>query len=423
VSEINLRADSVVRLVPLHIGPAEEDGHEVGDPRTGVFISLPDEGVALVRSLDGTRSLETVIDDFSARYGTPPDLVDFVQALMECGFVAAIDDRPLDAGAAEVEPVRGWSVLANVRSEKVAWLLSRPVLVAGVGTWVACVLFFVLEPQLWPTDPDAIITDQAAVSTLLLAVLGWSLVFFHEIAHLLVVRAMRCDGALTISHRLHFVVAQTDMTSIRTAPRWQRHVAYLAGLTLDTTVLLGCLVLEAAGFSNGLTRAVVFLLVVNLGFEFAFFMRTDLYFVLVNGLRLGNLMQDTRHYLANLAAGLIRRPLRHDLSQVPARELRFVRGYAVLCVLGVGAALGNFALFGIPVIVELARTAGHGLTTDWTTGTFWDGVVFLTLTALNFGLLGYVLLRARLDRRRDAGREETLPTLIPDPALLAPAQP
>ncbi len=124
-------------------------------------------------------------------------------------------------------------------------------------------------------------------------------------------------------------------------------------------------------------------------------MRTDLYFVICNRFRLGNLMGDTRSWLANRTRAALGRPPLHDLSAVPERELRAVRAYAVVLVTGVIITLGQFILFGVPVIVRFAGES-FGAVKSGTDGPgFWDGIVFLSTTALNFGLLFYVIRRDR----------------------------
>ncbi|MEK8106250.1 hypothetical protein NKG94_15620 [Micromonospora sp. M12] len=55
-------------------------------------------------------------------------------------------------------------------------------------------------------------------------------------------------------------------------------------------------------------------------YQFLVFMRTDIYYVLGNWLRLGDLMGDTRHWLANQVRRLIGRDPTHDLGGVPARN-------------------------------------------------------------------------------------------------------
>ena len=49
MTTMTLSDSSVVGLHPLHIGEERDGETEVGRPETGVFVSLPAEGVALVR--------------------------------------------------------------------------------------------------------------------------------------------------------------------------------------------------------------------------------------------------------------------------------------------------------------------------------------------------------------------------------------
>src|SRR5262249_9805124 len=157
---------------------------------------------------------------------------------------------------------------------------------------------------------------------------GWSLVFLHEAAHLLAARARGCAGSLSISRRLYFLVAQTDMSGIRSVPRSQRYAPYLAGMTVDLMILLICFLLRATGTGGRITSVITYLVIIQLLFQFAIFMRTDVYYVITNWLRLGNLMHDVQQLLIGLVARMLGRSSGHDTNPIPTRERRLVRWYA-----------------------------------------------------------------------------------------------
>jgi putative peptide zinc metalloprotease protein len=418
MTALTLRDDSLVTLHPLHIGEEQDGEVEVGRPDTGVFIALPAEGVSLVRMLTDRMPLSEVAARFQTTHGAEVDVVDFVRELSGCGFVHTVDGVVLteqpesDAGT---EP-RGWRLLARLPQRRVAWLLSRPARACYLVVWAGLLSLLVARPDLWPSAGDAFLDIGVLGNLALLTLLGWLLVFLHECAHLVAVRARGCSGTLDISHRLQFLVAQTDMSSVRVLPRNQRYAPYLAGMTWDATLLLLCLLLRVAGTPSPLPGLVAYLLAMALLFECAIFLRTDLYYVFTNLLRLGNLMQDTRRWVANLGARMLRNPPRHDLSDVPARELRVVRWFAPFAMIGVVVAVGQFVLLGLPLLLRFVAEAASGLAADPRSLPFWDSVGLLGVVGAQFGLLLVGIVRERWRRRARTAAVEAGRALIENPS-------
>lgn len=398
-----VQAEQTVVLYALSIGELEDGMAEVGRPETGVFVSLPEEGVELVRTMQQGLTLAEVSARFAERYGTAPDLEDFISALTECGFVRQIGEQYLGESAdgaqeagSTVPLVRGWRLLSSLPTSRVAWLVSKRALFVWALVWIAVPVIFAARPGLVPKGKDGLLGLGVTGDAVGLTILTWILLLGHEVAHLVAVRARGCTGVLRISHRLHLLVAETDMSSVRSLPRSQRYVPYLAGMTFTATILLLCLVARLAGLNAQPVPAIAFLCAVTLLLEFAVFMRTDIYYVMVTWFRLGNLMADAWHLIGNQIARVLRRPRPYDLSAVPARELRIVRWYSVFMVAGVTVFVGQFLLLGLPLLFSFIRNTGTRLGSGPATLGFWDGVVLLSLVVAHFGTLGFVAVRRRL---------------------------
>jgi hypothetical protein len=385
-----------VELHPLHVGEELGDGaREVGRVDTGMYIGLPAEGVQVVRWLEEGRTAAEVRQLFSARWGQDLDLAGFLAGLAECGFVRAVGGRQLDEPEA---PASGWRLLADLPQHRVAWLRAPAMRALYVAVWLAVPVLLLTNPRLIPAAGDAWIAPTVTLNAVLLRAVGWAAAAVHELAHLLALRAQGCSGSLSVSRRLYFLVAQTEMNSTRTLEHRRRYGPLLAGMTWDMTLLTCCLLLRLAGVDHPVVRFTAFLAAMMLLFQCAVFMRTDLYYALATWLRLGNLMQDTRRWLSNVAHRAVLRPEPHDLSDVPARDLRVARRYAVLYVGGVTLALVQLVVYGLPLLVDFVTAAAGGIAAGPLTGSFWDGVLFLTVTVLETGLLLYLFLR---DRRAD----------------------
>jgi putative peptide zinc metalloprotease protein len=393
--------DAVVTLFPLHIGAEEDGACEVGRPDTGYFVSLPLEGVALVTWLGEGLPLAAVRERFSARYGVVPDLEDFLSGIEECGFVRSIGDRavgPLTAPAS-----RGIPLLASVSPQRLRWLLSRPMRAVYILLWISVPLAMLADPVLAPRPSDALLVHNVLLNALLVAVIAWTLVMAHEFAHATAARAVGCTGRFSISRRLWFLVGQTELTDVRTLPRRSRYAPYLAGMTWDLLVLLGCLCAELAGIRAELPRTVAYTLCLMLIYQFSVFMRTDIYYVIANWLRLGDLMGDTQRLVANMAQHMLRRPPSRDITSVPARELRIIRWYAVYYLLGSACVTAAFLLLSVPALVRMLKIAVADMAPGPAVLRFWSGAGFAGLVFIQFGTLTFLTL-IDLRRRRLAVR-------------------
>ncbi|GGO21993.1 hypothetical protein [Micromonospora parathelypteridis] len=396
---------TVVRLYPLHIGESEDGVCEVGRVETGDFVELPAEGVDLVRWLGEGLPLGEVRRRFADRYGTEPDLADFLDGIASCGFLrvdAATGDAGTTTTGAGTPPAagsevsrRGVALLANLPPHRVSWLLAPPMRLLYVGSWLTVPLLLALVPSLRPTPADAFLLDGVLANALVVAMVAWMLVLLHELAHAATVRALGVTGRLSISRRLWFLVAQTEMSAVRSVPRRRRYAPYLAGLTWDLLLMSACLVLQLAGVHERLVRGVVYTLTLSVVYQFLVFMRTDIYYVLGNWLRLGDLMGDTRRWLANQVRRLVGRDPGHDLGGVPAREVRIIRWYAPFYLLGSLAVTAALLALTAPAMVTMVRLAIDGLVAPVDGLAFWNGVGFLALVALQLATFGWVLVTER----------------------------
>jgi len=397
---ITLTEASLVEFYPLHIGEPENGQLVVGRADTGEFIALPAEGVALVRWFQDGLPAGEVKRRFAAQFGQAPELDEFVAGLADCGFVRRVDGWSHVPPPSVAARPRGWQLFGGIPADRLAWLFSFPMRLLYWSVWVAVPVLLLIRPGLIPLAADAWVHPRVMVNALILMVATWALIFLHEMAHLLAVRARGCSGYLAVSHRLHYLVAQVEMSSVRTLPRSLRYGPYLAGMTWDMAVLLVCLLLQVFGVETAVPGLVAYVVAPSLVFQFGFFMRTDIYYLFVNWLDLGNLMADTQRWLVNLLMRLLGRRPPHDLSAVPVRELRIVRWYAGFYLLGVLIVVGQFIMLGLPLAVRFAAQAGASLARGPATVEFWDGLLFFALAGANFGAVAWASWRER--RRRQA---------------------
>jgi hypothetical protein len=163
---------------------------------------------------------------------------------------------------------------------------------------------------------------------------------------------------LGLGNRLWFLVAETDMTGVWLAPRRQRYLAFLAGPLLDATMAAALILALWTDHRRPwlslpavlLLRAFLFTYLVRRLWQGYFFVRTDLYFVIATLFGCKNLMEDTETWLRNQLARVWRGQPVVDQSAIPRAELRVIRAYAAVWVVGRALALAMLVAITLPIL-------------------------------------------------------------------------
>jgi putative peptide zinc metalloprotease protein len=354
----------------------DRDGWVIGRPETGDFISIPDVAHRVITLLGERLTVDEVSARLRAETGTRFGVADFVAALDELGFVGSVDDLPREDHA-DNRPSLPW-----LRQEHVRWLLHplAPIVVAGFAG--AGVTMLALHPALLPSYHVLVWSRRVGLVLAVNAAIGWTLVLLHELAHLATARAAGAPSRITLSTRLQFLVAQTDVSGVWAAPRRSRITVYLAGIAANVCLAGACLLVLGLANPHGIPRSLLAVgvteTVLMLATQLMVFMRTDLYFVLQDLTGCANLYADGSAYLRYLG-----RTTRHSTSATdpslayPATERRAIRLYSAVLLAGTAICLGVECAVSVPaLIVLLVRAVSEIGVTPVTT---LDGSAALTI--------------------------------------------
>ncbi|MDX6718870.1 MAG: putative peptide zinc metalloprotease protein [Solirubrobacteraceae bacterium] len=383
----------------------------IGDLGRQVFLTIPTEGMDILSALAAGRTVGEAVALYEQTHHQTPDVEDFLSALADEGFVAPWGD---EAFAEEVRQSAAPS-LGRISPAVARRLFGAPVL--GVCALVVCaaVALLVSDPGVMP-GPGALVFHHhlAALSLGMFAVTAAG-VTVHELGHLLAARASGVPAKIGLGHRLWFVVVETDMTGIWMVPKRRRYLAFLAGPIIDVVcaaVLVGVLWAQSRGWIGlspvlaQFTGAVLFSYLLRVLWQCFVFVRTDFYFVIATALDCKRLLADTEDLLRNHWTRLRGRAVLVDQSAIPPHEMRAVRAYSVVWVVGRVVALASLVLVTLPVLtgygaeVFRAVSGGHSSydTADLLT------LAVLGLTVQGAGLVVWIrsLHRGRTQRRTDA---------------------
>lgn len=462
-----IQSGSRVRLHPWVV--VQEAGRNpiLGCEASRRYLDVTDETLVALEILHASSSIDEAELRTAARLGEEYDLLELTWTLAERGFVATVDDEPLDNGIADARTRHPW--LYSISTGQLAWVRARWVRRAVallVATWFVVVLH---DPRLLPRPRDLFFAEDPLVVPLVAFAALMGLAYVHELAHFAMARAHGIEATIKVSRRFHIAVLETDVTNAWQLDPRSRLRIFLAGPTLNLVVLTGCglllAVLEPAS-GSGVERALRFLAYINvypLVFQLAVFARTDLYFVLLAVTGERNLLGDTRSFVIHrvrrrwlLLRGAASEPCtgcraatlpddphcpRCGGPAVPGdpdrwgfrwESRRYLRGFGLVLVSGYSLGIAFLATFGLAAQERAWRLGFARLDLAASTGD-WEhltaSVLFLLLYGAQAALLLFVLGRAlgrlflRFVPRRPTTAAATSETDPPDATTNEPGDP
>ena len=365
MSQFSHSSRVAVRPIALRL---EGDAATIGDLERQVFLTIPAEALPILQALQDGRTVGETVALYEQAHGATPDIDGFLGALSAEGFVA-----PLDAAAGTGEPPPQPAAAAS--PGRISPALARRLV--GVPVLAACGLLVAVAIALVVADPGLVPGIGALVFRHDVALLGGSMfvitslgVAVHELGHVLVARASDVPATLGFGNRLWILVAEADLTGMWMAPKRRRYLAFLAGPIIDVTsaaALVPLLWAEHRGWIElsptlaQLVAAVFLSYLLRLLWQCFVFVRTDFYYVLATALNCKSLLDDTENLLRNKVARLRRKPpARVDQSEIPPREMRAVRAYAVIWLGGRALAFATLIFISLPLLAQYAIAIAPG---------------------------------------------------------------
>jgi putative peptide zinc metalloprotease protein len=183
------------------------------------------------------------------------------------------------------------------------------------------------------------------------------------------------------------LVVQSNVTGLWAVPRAKRFRVYLAGLRWELFVIATAIVLiwcfPLAGLVVKLLKSVILhVFLLGVMFQLQIYMRTDLYFVIVDAWRCYNLFGDSMANLVHVARRIVH-PFTsatagpNPILALPQDERWKVRLFSFFVVLGAGSACVMFFAYGLPILAGVFMRAGASL---------WHGIAYRQPVAFFDGL-------------------------------------
>lgn len=388
--------------VAMHALVFQTDGDEVTVGRRDIdsYGVFPAEGAELIRRLAAGATPREAADWYHATYGEQVDVLDFLLALDELGFVRA----PGEPAAGEVPWVR-WQGLGRAAFSPLAAL--------GYGvllTWA--VVAMVRSPDLAPNFHSLYFSNSAMALVIVLIVGQIPGLLLHEAFHALGGRRLGLRTSLSVSYRLYYVVFETSLDGLVTVPRKKRFLPILAGMLADL-LWVAVLTLAADFFrtaDGSLTTTgqvlltVAYVTILRFGWQVYIYLRTDLYALVSVVTGCVDLDSTARKALRNRFDRLRGREARYDEASWHPADRSAAKWYMWLLLIGSTGMIVWLSLEVVPVIYHLFSMVLGRFAADSnaTMAQLADSVAFMIVASVQFSVVVWVVLRER--RRRTQTR-------------------
>lgn len=370
---MEIKYDSIV-LVKLTI---QKDGQEytVGDPSLGEYIRVPYEAVEIIKLLDGIKSISEVITILKEN-NIDVDVLDFVKDLYELDFVYSIDGQVCN----DREIID--NVNKNSRLPKIGKLFfNRLMNTIYLILFCSSALILIANPSLIPTYDDMFVFNSTGLSLALMFITSWLLVIIHEAGHYLATIKLGIPVRFSLSIRFYWLVVEADMTSLWSVSKNKRYIPYMGGMCFDSVILFTVLILQ---FSNpsyiGFLKLITLILFFRFGWQCLVFLRTDIYYIVMNAINVPSLHDSAKIYLKNLFG----KKKLSDIEQLSATEIKYVKGFTFLYIFGALISLLLLTFYSIPGFLSiLSKTLVQLTQYSMDNYYFWDGLLILIVLFIN----------------------------------------
>jgi putative peptide zinc metalloprotease protein len=393
-------------VIPLSM---QRDGENfmIGNAELEEFYQFPAQGVRIIDLLRAGETPERIKRQLHDETGEDVDVDDFIESLVEIGFIYPFDERGRFAERMAARP-RDRRLSFAIDPALARTLLSPATLVLYAALVGAAGYGMITRPEL-RLDPRALALEHDITLTMIpLLLLYMGTVTLHESAHILAAARHGVRSKLGIGNRLWSLVAEADLSGILVLPKRQRYLPLLAGMMMDVlTVSLATLAIAALlargmdGYPVQLLRALELQVVITLTWQFNIFLRTDVYYALCTYLNHPDLDADARRYLAAIAyrssGGRFGRPA----AAVDHHRMALLRGFAAIWLVGRLMALALLVFVLIPTLLHYILQAWRTFRDPATpTAVLLDQLGFLSISLTLFGSGMFLWLRRRLFRPR-----------------------
>ncbi|MEI4709093.1 hypothetical protein WAG12_03635 [Bacillus cereus] len=375
-----LTLDSIVDLSHLSIQKEDDEEYTVGDLYNDIFIRIPYEGVLVIELLNKGLSIEESQKEIENKYKIEIDVLDFVELLLELKLIHKLDGKVL-MEIIKTDMNLGWKQKIGklfFRKETVIMYTILSILTVGM---------FCYEPSLLPNYKDMFLFESVGISLFIFFIVSWLLTFLHEIGHYFAAAKENVPVRFQLSIRWFWIVIEADMNKLWSQEKQKRYIPFLAGLCWDMVVLFIAVLIQFfmqnQEFIYHFARMIILIQMYRVVSQFAIFLRTDFYYILITYFNSSNLTQSATAYLLKSIVA----SKNNIFVNLPEKEKKLAKYYSYFYVLGGIAASLLFIFYTVPAGYTAINGAVQQISSYQINSiNFWDGFILLSLTLFEVAL-------------------------------------
>ena len=211
---------------------------------------------------------------------------------------------------------------------------------------IFALIILVLVPKFFPKPSDFFWSNYLSLSLLSSFIFTWISAIGHELAHLTIAKLYGINGKLALSHRLNFLVIETQFSDIYAIPKKGRIAIYVSGIAVDmaaTTILYLILFLN----NSAVVKQFILLEWLSISWQFFFYMKTDVYFVIREIFGIENLYTYAKQNLFNISKS------KKINQQLTNKESMLVNIYTFFFAAGTTLGILRYTFYTIPILLTL----------------------------------------------------------------------
>ncbi|MET4559256.1 putative peptide zinc metalloprotease protein [Lysinibacillus parviboronicapiens] len=394
MSEMKISGDTIVEVHNIETYQSNDnDSITIRRIGTSDYLLFDVNTLNLYNSFSSNKSIAELALINSDHDYQIEDIIEFVDVLLDAGFIKTIDGQKISESLTDnpnlnVEPSKFYSLIFG----KVAWTIYIFSMFANLY------LFFTFE-TLRPKGSDFFVSNSGIISILIIIISTWIVIFFHEYGHICAAKSVGIGAKVKWGYRLVFLVLETEVADIWSVSRRKRYGIYLAGIAWTSILILFCALMQFYFFNEFVIKILKFAILMQLQtivFQTLLFLRTDLYYVLINFLKIDDLNESMKYIFKNVLT-LQFHNVSTKLNNLSAKERKVVKIYSVCSLIGILVSLYLFFVIDIPIaLYSVKQTLEKTLRDPLFSISYWDGIAMGTLTLCPIVILiVYVLIDLR----------------------------
>lgn len=365
----------------------QKDGDEytIGDLNTNVFIRVPLEAILVINELNGDKSIEDIQKYLLEQNGLEVDVLDFVSSLLELQLVYSIDGDIIG------NDLNSDINLPNKIAVKMGKILfSKFFLYLYAFITAITISLLIFYPRFIPSYRDIFIIDNVGLNMLMFFIISWIINFTHESAHYLASIRDEIPVKFKLSLRLYWLVIEADMTGLWSISKNKRYVAYLAGMAWDFVILFFAIMIQMFytefQYLSKFASMISLILIFRSVWQFLVFLRTDIYYVIINMINSTNIHGNSKLYLSKIFSKYDENK-ENEWNELSSSEKFYSKYFCFAYIIGATLALALLVFYSLPgtfLTVKLALTQIFDNSIN--TYKFFDGLLTIFVILLNVTL-------------------------------------